>query len=266
MSIFFVASQRGGTGVSTVAAHIAALSAHHELDTLFVAVHDTWQLELFFSAAEGKGRVTPADAGDLWDAAARAGEQLHVCALHDAPAPSAIDLLEAADAARDDGVIIADVGVLRADAMASLTTRARVLNVLRADAASVISVTAEGRGDDAVDPDAVFFCVNQFDPRVRVSRDVEIILSGKLGGRYLGRITADAAIPEAAADGAVLDSAQRKDSQALRDLDAITQSLLSAAGLERPAAAPVPAPVAFAPARDLSRASSNAAVLPPSED
>lgn len=253
MSIFFVASQRGGAGASTVAAHIAALTAHYEVDTLFVALEDAWQLELFFSAAQGRGRVRAGDLGDLWGAAAQAEERLHVAALKGVEAHRALEAVDAADASRSRGVVIVDMGVQSFENLAWLGSRGRVLNVLRADAASVISVSLDQADGGEPGVANIAFCINQFDPRLQVCRDVEVILSGKLGEAYLGRISADAAIAEAAADGLVLSPARRGASQALRDLAAVTEKLLDAAGVSLTDDTPILPASTFMPSRGLTR-------------
>ncbi len=227
MALLYVTAQRGGAGTSTVAAHLAAAAAEAGRETLLLTGAHQADLDLFFAERDGDGAITAADA--VWETGARAGAHLIVAALQDFSVEAAGALARRAQETRPDALVVVDMGVQPAAVLRSGEDGPVVLLVMRADAASLLSASAltkPAEGDEGAGPVALpLVCLNQFDPRRALSRDVDTLVQDLFGDHHLGRIVADAAIADAAADGAVLAPAASEHSQGARDINALAQRL-----------------------------------------
>jgi cellulose synthase operon protein YhjQ len=184
-------SLAGGTGKTSIAASVGCLLAAEGIRTLLVDTHIYGLMPLFFGAREvspGSSRTfASADSAPVrvmtLDRASHDGEE------HGAGGQPALEQI----APHAEGVdrLLIDVSTASTDLLKQfLPLSPTVVVVLMPDMASVVSLQAmqqvlEETEEESGQPIEVFYVLNQYDPSLRLHRDVRERLTRQLGKRFL---------------------------------------------------------------------------------
>lgn len=234
MSLIILSSPKGGVGVTTLAAHLAAHYARH-CETFLLGLGHGRDFELHFRNLFERDPAPDAQQDDEnpWKNAHSAG------GLHVLSKPFTAGVLTDAlvgPAHRGEGVVIVDAPSMPLEVAQRFAEGGHLVCVLGADAVSLDAALRVTHVHPANDGPSSFgdtsFVLNKIDPRRQLCRDVEAIAQEGFKQGLVGRIRFDAHVPDAVAQGLLVDDFAAS-AQAVRDIADLAERLRRQLGLER---------------------------------